>query len=291
MPRFESRSSRNQQRSKDTDRRGPVNRRPRTVPRNSEALLDPSLLFGRHPVLEALRAGRDIGRIYLQEKIHEGSIREIMGLCREKNIPMVTVPRVRLDSMTMHQNHQGVAASVSVKSMISMDDVEELIAGTTTAPLLYVLDTIQDPQNFGAILRVANATGASAVIVPEHGSVGLTPVVAKASAGAVEYVAVAQVKNLVQAMERLKAWGFFIFGSDPDASMLYTDADWTGAVALVIGAEGRGMRSLVKERCDGLVKLPMLGQVASLNAASAAAVLGFEVVRQRRARDGSPLRR
>jgi len=238
------------------------------------------LIIGRHPVLEALRAGRSITRIWVQSGLLEGSLREIVGLARDAHIAINTVPKVLLDRMAETVPHQGVIAQAALKPVLSLDDLEELIRGVSN-PLIYVLDGIQDPQNLGAILRVADATGAAAVVIPERGAVGLTAAVGKASAGAIEYVPVVRVTNLSAALQKIKSWGVFVYAADPAAERLYTAVDWRGAVAILIGAEGRGIRPLVKSRADDVIRLPMFGHVNSLNAATAAAVLGFEVVRQR----------
>lgn len=237
--------------------------------------------MGRRPVLEALRAGRSMHRIWVQDREHEGSMREIIGIARDRGITIQEVPRAKLDALAGPLNHQGVVAGVSALPVRSLDEVQEIAAERGQEALLILLDQIQDPQNLGAIIRVANAVGACAVIIPQHGSAPLSAAVSKASAGAAEYVPVAEVPNLAQAVETIKTWGFFVFAADPEAEVLYTQAQFRGPVALVIGAEGTGLRPLVKKRCDQIIKLPMQGPVASLNAAAACAVLAFEVVRQR----------
>lgn len=238
------------------------------------------VLVGRHPVLEALRAGRSITRVWIQEGLREGSLREIAALAREHHVAVAEVPKVFLDRMADGVPHQGVGAQVALKATLELGDLHQLLEASSK-PLLYILDGIQDPHNLGAILRTADAIGATAVIIPERGASGLTAVVAKASAGAVEYVPVVRVTNVAQAIDKVKAAGVFVFAADADAPQLYTDVDWTGPCAIVIGSEGHGIRPLVKDRSDGLIRLPMLGHVSSVNASNAAAVIGFEVVRQR----------
>ncbi|AUW95348.1 23S rRNA (guanosine(2251)-2'-O)-methyltransferase RlmB [Sulfobacillus thermotolerans] len=256
-------------------------------PRERQAELhqegEDNILVGRRPVLEALRAGRGIQRLWVLDREHEGSMREIIGLGRERGITIQMVPRAKLDALAGPLNHQGVVAAVSAVPLKTLDDVKEIVAAQGQNALVILLDQIQDPQNLGAIIRVANAAGACAVIVPQHGSAPLSAAVSKAAAGATEYVPVAEVPNLAQAVETLKTWGLFVYAADPEAPIVYTQAQFRGPVALVIGAEGPGLRPLVKKRCDQMVKLPMQGQVASLNAATACAVLAFEVVRQRSA--------
>lgn len=240
-------------------------------------------LIGRHPVREALRSGRAITRVWVQEGLNEGSLREIVGLARQQHLTVVEVPKPFLDRLANGIPHQGVGAQAALKPTLNLEQLLDLLKASSN-PFLYILDGIQDPHNLGAIFRTADATGATAVVVPERGASGLTAVVAKASAGAIEYVPVVRTGNLAQAIDKLKQAGVFVFAADPAASTLYTEVDWSGASAVVIGGEGRGVRPLVRARSDGLVRLPMMGQVASLNASNAACVIGFEVVRQRQAK-------
>ncbi|PSR32088.1 MAG: 23S rRNA (guanosine(2251)-2'-O)-methyltransferase RlmB [Sulfobacillus benefaciens] len=241
------------------------------------------VLIGRHPVREALRTGRPMSRILVQDGTLQGSLGEIISIARATGVPVHKVPRPKLDQIAGDVPHQGIAAYVAVRRLLSMKDAEELI-GQAEEPFVFILDGIQDPHNLGAILRVANAVSCTVVIIPERGAAGLTATVAKASAGAVEYVPVVGVTNIAQSIVHLKELGIFVFGADPGASTRYYQNDWTGSVGIVIGAEGQGIRPLVKQRCDGMISLPMMGQVGSLNAATAAAVLGFEVLRQRSVR-------
>ncbi len=224
-------------------------------------------------------------KILLIAGAREGSLIEIVGLAAARNIPVRETPRAKLDALTEHigGNHQGVVAEVAKHPTLSLEELVSTMASEPDAMLL-ILDGIQDPHNLGAILRVAEASGIRGVIIPERGSVGLTEVVDKVSAGAAEYVAVARVSNLVNAIETLKTLRFFVFAADPDAEMDYTAVDWRGRVGLVIGGEGKGVRPLVRARCDGQVKIPMAGHIQSLNASTAAAVVTFEMVRQRRAK-------
>lgn len=243
-------------------------------------LEDIPILLGRHPVLEAFRANRAITRVWVQESIKEGSLREIVALARAQHVPVSEVPKSFLDRVAGDIPHQGVGAQVALKPTLPLEELPELIAGASN-PLLLILDGIQDPHNLGAILRTADAIGATAVVIPERGAAGLTAVVAKSSAGAIEYVPIVRVTNLGQAVEKIKEAGVFVYSADPSAKRLYTEVDWTGPVAIVIGAEGRGIRPLIQQRSDVLVRLPMMGQVSSVNASNAAAVVGFEVLRQR----------
>lgn len=241
---------------------------------------DTPVLVGRHPVLEALRGGRAITRVWIQEGLHEGSLREIAALARERHVAFSEVPKTFLDRLADGVPHQGVGAQAAIKPTLGLDDLDSLIRSAVN-PLLYILDGIQDPHNLGAILRTSEATGATGVIIPERGASGLTAVVAKASAGAIEYVPVVRVTNLAQAVDKVKAANVFVYAADPGSERLYTDVDWRGPCAVVIGGEGRGVRPLIRDRSDASVRLPMLGHVTSINASNAAAVIGFEIIRQR----------
>ncbi len=241
---------------------------------------DIPVIVGRHPVLEALRSGRPIDRLWMQQGLLEGSLREIAALAHERRIFLKEVPKAFLDRMAEGLAHQGVGAQVAIKPTLDFDEWSGVLQ-SLTAPFVYILDGIQDPHNLGAILRTADATGAAGVVIPERGASSLTAVVAKASSGAIEYVSVVRVTNLAQTIDKMKKLGVFVYAAHPTAPTLYTAVDWSGPVGLVIGSEGLGIRPLVRERCDGLVRLPMLGQVASINASNAAAVIGFEVIRQR----------
>jgi len=242
------------------------------------------LIAGRNPVREALRSGRPLNRIWLAAGVSGGTIEEIRGMASAQGIPVQRVPRSRLDKMVGGKSHQGIAASIAVKEYVSLNDLVDNLAapGLKKPPLVFVLDGISDPRNLGAILRIADAVGANGVVVQKRRGALLTPAAAKASAGAVEYVPVARVTNLVRAIDFLKDGGFWVVGADAEAPATLWDVDLKGALALVIGSEGTGLGRLVREKCDYLVSLPMMGKMESLNAAVAAAVLAYEVVRQRR---------
>ncbi|MDQ6856153.1 MAG: 23S rRNA (guanosine(2251)-2'-O)-methyltransferase RlmB [Candidatus Dormibacteraeota bacterium] len=237
------------------------------------------ILYGRNPVLEALRAGRPARRLVIAAGLPaEGRLDEIRRVADERGIPMEESSRKRLDDIAHTEHHQGVAGYFHGRQPRSLDD---LIAHSLSPQLIVVLDGIQDPQNLGAITRTADAVGADGVVLPRHRASGVTAAAAKASAGATEHVPVAIVTNLVQALEQLKAAGLWVVGLAADGEARYDTFDLTGPVAVVIGAEGEGMRSLTRRHCDVVVSLPLMGQVSSLNAGAAAAVLLYEVVRQR----------
>lgn len=236
------------------------------------------IVAGRRPVLEALKAGRPVNKLMIGEGSEGGSLIEIIERAKEARIPISRVPRTSLDRLA-GQGHQGVALSVAAREYVELEDV--VARNTGQPPLIVILDEVNDPHNLGAILRSSEATGVQGVVLPKRRSVALTHTVAKASAGAVEYVPVARVNNLVQAIEELKEKGYWIVGTDVEKATDYTEVDYKGPTALVIGAEGQGLTRLVKEHCDFLVKLPMLGVLQSLNASVATGVLLYEIVRQR----------
>ena len=239
------------------------------------------LLYGLHPVLEALRAqDRELHRIYLEQGRRGRAVEEILELARARHVPVAFELREGLDRRAGTARHQGAIGVAAAKAYLSLDDLLES-AGKLDAPLLLVLDGIEDPHNLGAILRTAEAVGAQGVIVPARRAVGLTATVAKVSAGAVEHLPVARVGNLSQAIERLKEARFWIYGLDTKGSRNYAEVDYRGPVALVVGGEGRGMRPLVAGRCDGTVRIPMRGKVESLNVSVATAIVLYEILRQR----------
>lgn len=238
-------------------------------------------LEGRNPVLEALRAGRAINKLLVAKGSQEGSIRQIIALAKEQGIIVQEQERSRLDALAEGRAHQGVIAMVAAHRYF---EVEEIIARAKEKgedPLVLILDGIEDPQNLGSLLRTADAVGAHGIIIPERRAVGLTETVAKVSAGAVEYVPVARVTNTARTIDELKEQGFWVVGTHQDAKELYYQARLTGPLAVVIGSEGKGIGRLVAEKCDFMVRLPMLGHVTSLNAAVAGAILLYEIRRQR----------
>lgn len=244
---------------------------------------DASVVYGVLPVLEALRANvRRVDRILIAEGAREHRLQEIIDLARRSNIRIDFADR---DSLAKHleggSNHQGVVALTAAASYVTTD---EILDGVSDDALVVVLDGVEDPRNLGAILRSAECAGADGVVIPERRAVGLTDTVAKSSAGAVEYVKVAKASNLNRFIEELKDRRIWVVGTSGDATMNYTDWDWTQPSALVLGAEGSGLHRLVAENCDVLVKIPMYGKIDSLNVSVAAGVILFEAVRQRKVR-------
>ena len=236
------------------------------------------LAVGRNGVLELLKSGAQIECIYLARGEQGGSIPKIAALAREKNIPLKEVAPAKLEHLCGTVSHQGVAATLSAARYSTLEELFRR-AGDE-APFFVIADEIEDPHNLGAIIRTAEAAGAHGLILPERRSAGLTGVVSKTSAGAVEHLPVARVTNLVQTIRQLKERGVWIYCADMDGQP-WCRTDYSGGVALVVGSEGRGVSRLVKEHCDFVVSLPMRGQVNSLNASVAAGIILFEIARQR----------
>ena len=242
------------------------------------------ILYGRQPVRETLRARRrQVFKLVLAQGIKPaGIVGQILTLAEQADVPVQTVNRRELDKLGGEANHQGLAAEVSGYPYVDLAEPMEAARRSGTPPFLLLLDHIQDPQNLGSLLRTAEAAGIHGVVIPNRRAAGVTPAAVRASAGAAEQVRVAQVTNLVRAMERLKAEGVWMAGLEAaPGAQLYTEADLCGPLGLVIGSEGQGLARLVRETCDYLIRLPMLGQVESLNAAVAGAIALYEARRQR----------
>ena len=242
------------------------------------------ILYGRQPVREALRAGRrQVFKVLLARGIKPtGIVGEILALAAEASVAIQPVERQELDQLGGEANHQGLAAEVSGYPYVDLEATLDAAGQAGEAPFLLLLDHVQDPQNLGSLLRAAEAAGVHGVVIPGRRAVGVTPAAVRASAGAAEQVHVVQVSNLVQAMERLKAAGVWLAGLEalPEA-LPYTGADLSGPLGLVVGSEGQGLARLVRERCDFLIRLPLRGQVESLNAGVAGAIALYEALRQR----------
>ncbi len=236
---------------------------------------------GRNAVLEALRSGRPIGKILVAEGSRPGPLQELRRLARERGVLVQEVERMRLDRMSLTGKHQGVIALALAKEYVTVDDILRVARERQEEPFLLVLDGIEDPHNLGALIRTAEGAGVHGVVVPKRRAAPLTAAVGRASAGALEYMAVAQVPNLARCIEDLKSRGLWVVGADPQGEQVYTDADLTGPIAVVIGSEGKGIHRLVKEKCDFLVTLPMRGRISSLNASVAGSLVMYEIVRQR----------
>lgn len=238
-------------------------------------------IFGTNPVLEALLAGREIDKILLQDGARHSKLSKIAAIAKENGVMYRFVNKKKLDELSEGANHQGVLAYAAAHSYAELDDILEYARQRNEAPFVVIAEGLSDPHNLGSIIRTANAAGAHGVIIPKNRSVGLTGTVAKVSAGAVEYTRVARVSNISATIDKLKKEGLWVAGTALEGSSLHYEADLTGALAVVIGSEGTGLSRLVREKCDFLVKIPMLGQTESLNASVAAGVLLYEAVRQR----------
>ena len=258
-----------------------MNKRPplrRSAPVEQE---NDGIIEGRNAVIEALRAGVAIDKIFIAKGEADSSLGHIASAAREKGIVVVDADRRKLDGMSRTHSHQGVIAQAAVRAYASVDDILSAARERGEEPLIVVCDELSDPHNLGAVIRPADAAGAHGVIIPKRRSAGLTAIVGKTSAGAVAHVPVARVPNLPALLKELKEEGVWIFGAAMDGSTPLHQADLKGPAAIVIGSEGSGLGRLVEENCDFTVSIPMFGKINSLNASAAAAVLLYEAVRQR----------
>ena len=238
-------------------------------------------LEGRNAITEALKAGRTIDKVFVAAGDTDRGLQRLAAQAKEAGAVVVPVDRRKLDQMSTTRSHQGIIALAAAQDYFTIDDLLEEAASRGEAPLLVICDELSDPHNLGAIMRSAECAGAHGVIIPKRRSVGLTATVAKASAGAVEYMKVARVTNINNAISELKEKGVWIFGTAAEGSIPMYKADLTGPAAIVIGNEGDGMSQLVRKNCDVMVHIPMKGRITSLNASAAASILLYEAVRQR----------
>lgn len=244
-----------------------------------------NLIFGKNALTEALNAGRSINKIFFAEGTRDGAIKKIFSQARNAGIVCEFVDRIKLDKLSGGAKHQGVVAFAAAIEYSTVEEILSLAEQKNSPPFIILLDELEDPHNFGAILRTAEAVGVHGIIIPKRRSVPLNSTVAKTSAGAVEYVKVAQVTNVAQTLKKFRELGLKIVGSDMGAEKNFSEVDLTGGIVLVIGNEGRGMRRLTRENCDLLIKIPMVGKINSLNASVAGAVLMYEIFSQRRKLD------
>jgi len=241
----------------------------------------PGWLFGRRAVAEALAAGRPLDKLFMTARALDGGGRALAAAARRAGVPVVSTDPRHLDALLPGIPHQGVAAQVAARAYAALDDTLARARAAGEPPLLVALDGVQDPQNLGAVIRCAEAAGAHGLVIPQRHAAGLSAAVARASAGAVEHLPVARVVNLDRALAELQAGGLWVVGADQGSATPYLDADLTMPLVLVLGSEGAGLSRLVGERCDLRLSIPMSGRVASLNVSAAAAVLLYEVRRQR----------
>lgn len=241
---------------------------------------EPTAVGGRNAVRELLATGRDIDKIFVAAGDREGSITTLIAEARSRSIPVVEVDRRKLDMLCGHNRHQGIAANAAMVEYCELDDVFARAEERGEAPFFVILDGIEDPHNLGAILRSAECCGAHGLILQKRRSAGITPVVAKASAGAVMHLPIVRVTNLACTVDALRERGVWVYGADMDGTA-YDSLDYKGAAALVLGSEGFGISRLVREKCDFIASIPLYGKVNSMNVSAAAAVLLCEIARQR----------
>lgn len=241
------------------------------------------MIEGRNAVLEAFRSGKTIDKLFVQEGLQDGPVLSILREARKQDTIVNRVKKERLDQLSGTGHHQGVIAQAASYGYGEIEDMLEAARQKGEPPFLILLDNIEDPHNLGAIIRTANLAGAHGVIIPKRRAAGLTAVVARTSAGALNYTPVAKVTNLGAAIDELKKEGLWFVCADMEGQMMY-DLDLKGPIGLVIGNEGRGVSRLVKEKCDFTASIPMKGEIDSLNASVAAGVLAYEILRQRMGR-------
>jgi len=242
---------------------------------------DSEIVAGRNPVMEMLKSGREIDKLFIQKGAHEGSINKIIALAKQQGIPIIDTDKVKLDAMCQGLSHQGVAASAAQIEYSTVEDILQTAKDKNEAPFIIIADGIEDPHNLGAVIRTAECAGVHGVIIPKRRAATVNASAAKSAAGALEYVKVAKVSNLVQAVKTLKEAGVWIYSADMDGKE-YTGTDLTGACALILGGENGGVSHLLREESDFILSIPLCGNVTSLNVSNAGAVLMYEVVRQRR---------
>ena len=268
-----------ERRQKKSVNRAENKKEPRPVP--AAHTLPEDVIIGRNAVTEALRSGRSINKLLLAEGDHQGSIREIAALAKERGLLVQHVERSKIEAIAGGLRHQGVLAYVAPVDYVELEDILQTAAARNEVPFLLLLDELEDPHNLGALLRTADAAGVHGVLIPRRRSCPLSATVAKTSAGAVEYVPVARIGNIAQTIRSLKKQGFWVVGADMEGQDAYYDANLTGPLVLVVGSEGHGIGRLIREQCDFLVRIPMMGRINSLNASVAGSILMYEAMRQR----------
>ena len=241
-----------------------------------------NVIAGRNPVMEALRAGTILERVVILAGVKGNAIEKIKQTAKRNRVPCFEVGKQKFRELVSDTTTQGVVAVVGTKAYVEIDDILKAAKERNEAPFLLILDEIEDPQNLGALIRTAECAGAHGAVIPKHHAASVNQTVAKTSAGASEHLPVAKVVNIANTLDELKEKGIWIVGTDADAEKLYTDVDYTMPIAFVIGNEGKGIRQLVKEKCDFVVKIPIYGKVGSLNASVAGALVMYEAVKKRR---------
>ncbi len=236
---------------------------------------------GRNAVIELLKSGKPINKIYILKGERQGSINEIIKIAKRNKNVIVEVDKNKLDSLSETKHHQGVIAFVSPVEYKELDDIFALAKERNEDPFIIIADEIEDPHNLGALIRSAEGAGCHGIIIPKRRAVGVTEIVVKTSVGATQYVPVVRVNNINETIRDLKDRGVWIVGTDGNADKLYYEQDLTGPIAIIIGSEGRGMNSLTMKNCDYLVKIPMMGKITSLNASVSGGIVMFEALKQR----------
>lgn len=239
-----------------------------------------TVIFGRNPVLEAIRSGREIDRLYVSHSTKSGSISEIIAKCSSKGILIKEISPQKLDYYCGGGNHQGVAVMIASHEYSTVEDILAFAEEKNEPPFIIICDEIEDPHNLGAIIRTAETCGVHGIIIPKRRSASLNATVAKTSAGALEYVKVARVTNIANTIDLLKEKNIWVYGADMDGED-YTATDFSGPVAIVIGNEGKGISALTAKKCDSIISIPMKGKINSLNASVAAGILMYEVLKHR----------
>ena len=240
------------------------------------------IIEGRNSVIELLKSGKDINKLYIQKGERRGSITEIIKLAKQNKVIIQEVEKIKLDKLSQTQNHQGVIAIVPPYEYCDIEDILQEAKNKKQDPFIVILDNIEDPHNLGSIIRTAECSGVHGIIIPKRRSALVNSTVNKTSAGAVQYMKIARVNNLNDTINYLKEKNIWIYGTDIEGSSYYDEQDYSGGVAIVIGSEGFGMNKLVKENCDFLIKIPMEGHINSLNASVSAAIVMYEIMKQRR---------
>ena len=239
------------------------------------------IIYGRNPVGELLKSDNDIDKIYINKEISDPSLKTLLTKAKEKRLIISYCTREKLDELCQTTKHQGIAAMIPQTNYVSVKDILDYAKEKDEPPFIFIADEITDPHNLGAIIRTANVCGAHGVIIPKRRNATVSATVAKASAGAVSVTKIARVNNLHAAIEELKKNNIWVYGLEADGEKMYYDHDLKGPIAIVVGSEGFGMSRIVREACDFVVKIPVMGQINSLNASVATGVLAFEILRQR----------
>ena len=273
--------NKNNQNKKNQNNRKFNNKEKRNAYENDENSYD-DIVEGRNAVLELLNSERDINKIFVQAGEKHGSINKIIAIAKENKVVVKEVEKSKLDFMSKTNNHQGVIAVVPPFNYCEIEDILDLAKSRNEDAFVLILDGIEDPHNLGSIIRTAETAGVHGIIIPKRRSVTVNSTVSKVSAGAVEYMKIARVNNINEAIRKLKENGLWIIGTDGDANTYYYNQDLKGDIAIVIGSEGFGISRVVKENCDMLVKIPMKGNITSLNASVSAGIVMYEAVKQRK---------